>query len=243
MSILRRLKSIFMASANELVDELDDPKISLNESLYKLEESLRKIHRSLVEVSAARQRLVSQYQQVGAVALKHQEQAHAAASLEREDLARVAIGRRLDAQNRLTELETHILSLDGQLETLKSNKADLERKVALFRSKKEELGAVYAASRAQVQFKETVAGISNDLADVGRSIQEAEARILEMRSCSDAIDALMQEGVLTDVLEPGQDNVDRELLRLQRTRQIDDELARLKSGPVMDDPKLLSDNE
>jgi phage shock protein A len=241
MSIIRRLKAIFLSNANQLVDELDDPKISLNESLQKLEDSLRKIQRSLVDVTAARQRLAIQYQQVGAAAIKHQEQARAAAGLQREDLARMALGRRLDAQNRLAELQNHILTLDNQLETLKANQADLERKISLFRAKKEELGAVYAASRAQVQYKETVAGISRDLNDVGNSIQQAEARILEMRSRSDAIDALLQDGVLTDALEPGQDQVDRELMRMQRTQLIEDELARLKSGQPPQDPKLLEE--
>ena len=238
MGILSRLKLIFLAKTNQLVDELDDPKISLNESLARLEDSQHKIQRSLVEVSAARQRLIIQYQQIGAAAIKHQEQARAAVELQREDLARLALNRRLDAQTRLVELEANISTLDSQLESLKANQADLERKVALFRSKKEELGAVFAASRAQMAFKETIAGVSRDLNSVGNSIQQAEARILEMRSRSDAIDALLQQGVLTDALEPGVDSVERLLQRIQRDQIIEKELARLKSGQPFEDPKL-----
>lgn len=241
MGVIQRLKSIFEAKANGLADGMEDPKLSLRVSLHKLEESRGQVIRSLVDVSAARQRLVNQYNQVIAMMEKYQAQALAAIDAGRDDLARTALERKQAAQARRQELEFSIASMDSQVESLKESQLNLERKISLFRSKVEELGAMYDASRVQVQLREQMTGISRDLTDVGHTIQRAEQRILEMRARADAIERLVDEGALVDVLEPGQDDVDRELLRLSRSQAIDAELARLKAPPDQDaPPRMLS---
>jgi phage shock protein A len=50
-----------------------------------------------------------------------------------------------------------------------------------------------------------------------------------MQSRADAIDALVAEGVLSDVLEPDADDIDRELARIGRSQAVEGELARLKA--------------
>jgi phage shock protein A len=63
---------------------------------------------------------------------------------------------------------------------------------------------------------------------VGATIQRTEARIQEMQSRADAIDALVDEGILQDVLEPDVDDIDRQLAEIGRNQAIEEELARLK---------------
>ena len=65
---------------------------------------------------------------------------------------------------------------------------------------------------------------------MGNTIQRTEQRILEMQSRADAIDALVAEGVLQDVLEPETDDIERELARIGRNQAVEDELARLKAS-------------
>lgn len=241
MGIFERLKMVFEAKANDMADAMEDPKLNLRASLQKLEESRGQVIRSLVDVSAARQRLVNQYNLVVTMMEKYQAQAQSAVSAGRDDLARTALERKQAAQVRRQELEGSIASMDAQVDSLKESQVNLERKISLFRSKVEELGAIYDASRVQVQLREQMTGISRDLSDVGHTIQRAEQRILEMRSRADAIERLVDEGTLVDVLEPGQDDVDRELLRLNRSQAVDTELERLKALPNQDPPrKMLS---
>ncbi len=64
---------------------------------------------------------------------------------------------------------------------------------------------------------------------VDNRIQRAEARIQEMQSRADAIDALIAGDVLADVLTPGADDIERQLVRIGRSRAVDKELARLKA--------------
>ena len=54
MSFFARLKAIFSARASQALDDLEDPRASLDYSLTRLQASLRQISDSLVEVSTAR---------------------------------------------------------------------------------------------------------------------------------------------------------------------------------------------
>ena len=229
MSILSRFKDIFQARANGVAEQFEDPKASLDYSLTKLEESRRQISRSLIEVSAAQKRLETQRNQLTAAIEKYERQAQTAVKSEQEDLARIALDRKQEAESRKTELESNIEHLEQQAENLKTSQANLERKIALFRSKKEELKAIYDSSKAQLRVREALSGISDDLADVGNTIQRAEARIREMQSRSDAIEGLVAEGILTDALDPDSDDIDRELSRIGRKQAVEDELDRLKA--------------
>jgi len=230
MSIIARFKAIFAAKANATADSMEDPKASLDYSLRKLEDASRGLSRGLIEVSAAKLRLQAQHDTMAAAAKRYQQQAQAAVDASRDDLARLALERQQDAEARITELETGITGLERQEATIKENRVKLDRKIALFRSRKEELKAIHDSSKAQLRVQEALSGISDDLADVGNTIQRAESRILEMQSRADAIDALVAEGVLQDVLEPESDDIERELARIGRNQAIEEELARLKAS-------------
>ncbi len=230
MSIFTRINAIIEARANAVADMFEDPKASLDYSLNRLEETRARISRGLIEVSAARNRLAAQYGQLEEALRKSDEQAQAAVRAGRDDLARLALERKQEAASRLDGLEKNIAGLEQQAETLKQNQANLDRRVAAFRSKKEELKAIYDSSRARLQMREAVSGVSVDLSDVGNTIRRAEERIREMQSRADAIEGLVSEGVLVDVLEPEQDGLGRELLQVNRKLAVEAELARLKEG-------------
>ncbi|MCL7453083.1 MAG: PspA/IM30 family protein [Anaerolineae bacterium] len=227
--IISRFKAIFQAQANAVADQMEDPKASLEYSLTRLQENRRQLSRSLVEVAAAKGRLETQQGQMATAVEKYADQARAAVEAGREDLARTALERKQEAEARRAELELNISRLEGQLDHLKQSQVNLDRKIELFRSKKEELKSIYNSSQAQLRVREALSGVSEDLADVGNTIQRAESRIQEMQSRADAIDALVSEGVLSDALQPEGDDIDRELARIGRSQAVEDELARIKA--------------
>ena len=229
-TLIARFKAIFAARANAAADSIEDPKASLDYSLRKLEDARRELSRSLIEVSAARRRLQAQRDQMAAAAATYQGQAEAAIDAGRDDLARLALKRKQESEARAAELDANIASLERQEAALKENQIKLDRKIKTFRSRKEELKAVHDSAKAQLRVQESLSGISQDLADVGNTIQRTEARIQEMQSRADAIDALVDEGVLQDVLEPETDDIERELARIGRNQAVEDELARLKAS-------------
>jgi len=230
MSILSRFLASFQARANEIATEFDDPKASLDYSLTRLLEIRGQMNRSLIEVAAAYKRLDDQRAFLASASERHQEQARQAINGGREDIARAALERKQEVDLRRVDLDSSQNSLQLQLQSLKASQVNLERKIAFFQSKKEELKAIYDASRAQVRVREAIAGLSQDMSDIGSTLQRAEARIREMQTRADAIEGLMAQGIFTDVLEPGRDDIDRELARINRTQAVDEELARLRNS-------------
>jgi phage shock protein A len=228
-TIIARFKAIFEARANAAADSIEDPKASLDYSLRKLEDARRDLSQGLIEVSAAKRRLQAQRDQMAAAADRYQQQARAAVTADRDDLARLALERKQESEARMAELDANIVSLERQEAALKENQIKLDQKIKSFRNRKEELKAVHDSARAQLKVQESLSGISQDLADVGNTIQRTEQRILEMQSRADAIDALVDEGVLQDVLEPETDDIERELSRIGRNQAVEEELARLKA--------------
>jgi len=228
-TIIARFKAIFEARANAAADSIEDPKASLDYSLRKLEDARRDLNQGLIEVSAAKRRLQAQRDQMAAAADRYQQQAQAAVTADRDDLARLALERKQESEARMAELDANIVSLERQEAALKENQIKLDQKIKSFRNRKEELKAVHDSARAQLKVQESLSGISQDLADVGNTIQRTEQRILEMQSRADAIDALVDEGVLQDVLEPETDDIERELSRIGRNQAVEEELARLKA--------------
>ena len=229
MSFLARVQAIFGAKANQTLERIEDPRTSLDYSLTRLQASLRQISDSLVEVSTARHTLEAQRAQAQKTIDQTEEQARQAVRLGREDLATRALERKAAAQERLNGLNNNIALLDAQVESLKTSQANLRQKIELFQAKKEELKALYDSSRAQLQVKEATTGISKDLADAGHAIQRAEARIQAMQARVEAIDNLVATGVLDDTLAPEGDDIDRELARMTRSTNIENELKRLKA--------------
>ena len=226
--VMSRFRAIFSARANEAADYMEDPRSSLEFSLRKLEDNRRELSRSLVEVSAAKQRLDMQRSRLAYDLERYQDQAGASLKAGREDLARGVLERKQDAQERLTRLDADLESLDQQVQNLKQNQVKLDRKIALFRDKKEELKSIYDSSRAQLRVREALSGISEDLADVGNTIRRIEERIHGMRSRNEAIHQLISEGVLYEVLEEGSD-IDRQLSEMSRNQLVEEELAQLKA--------------
>ena len=230
MGLIARLKAIFAANANSALDQIEDPRASLDYSLTRLQASLRQISDSLVEVATARRTLEAQRDQAQATVAKYEEQARQAVALGRDDLATRALERKAAAQEQLNSLNSNIASVDAQVESLKASQANLRQKIELFQGKKEELKALYDSSRAQLQVREAATGISKDLADAAHAIERAEIRINQMQARVQAIDNLISAGALEDALSPQGDDIDRELTRLTRAAVVENELNQLKAG-------------
>lgn len=226
--MMARFRANFSARASGAVETLEDPHTSLDYSLYKLEGNRRELSRGIIEVATARLRLQEQRDQAVRGLRKYQEQAELALKSDREDLARTILERKQELEIRRAELEIDLTHLDHQLEVLKQNQLSLERKIDLFYARKEELKSMYDSSKAQLRVREALSGISTDLADVGNTIQRIEKRIASMRARTSAINQLVSEGILKDVLEMGSDDIDRQLTQLQRSQAVEKELTRLK---------------
>ncbi len=231
MGIWNRLTTIFRAKANKALDAAEDPRETLDYSYERQLDLLRDVKRGIVEVTAAKRRLQMQAATQRKDLDKLDVQAKQALSLGREDLARAALERKQLAASQLASFDPQIEQLENEQRRLSEAESRLSAKIEAFRTRKEMIKAQYTAAKAQVRIGEAVTGLSEEMADVGYSIQRAEDKTAQLQSRGDAIGELIDQGVLTDALESGTP-LDRELEKVAAQAQIEQELQRLRGEMV-----------
>ena len=153
-------------------------------------------------------------------------QAKEAVSSNRDDLARMALERKVALQAQSTSLDQQIAELNNEQQKLMAAESRLATKVESFRAKKETIKAQYSAAEAQVKMTESVTGISEEMADVGLAVQRAEDKTDQMKARSAALDELLESGTLEDY--SGGDEIEKELAKAKAKGTVDEELAKLK---------------
>ena len=166
-------------------------------------------------------------------------QARDALAANREDLARLALQRKVGVQQQLEGLETQITQLEGQQQKLTDAEQRLKTKIETFRTQKETIKAQYTASEAQVKISEAATGISEEMADVGLAIDRAQDKTQQMQARAAALDDLVATGALTDFSSGGEDDIDRQLAQVSSGNEVDAQLAAMKAQLGHTDQKQL----
>ncbi len=226
--VWQRIKGIFQAKANKVLDKHEDPRETLDLSYEKQLDSLQKVRRSVADVATARKRIELQAGQLQKQADKLQDQAKAALTQGNEDLAREALARRAALGEQLTDLKTQHDQVSEQEDKLVQTSQRLQSQIEQFRTRKETLKASYTAAEAQTKVGEAVSGISNSMGDAGATMQRAQDKIAGMQARAGAIDDLLASGALTDLAAPV-DDIQAQLDKVSAGSQVDNELAALKA--------------
>lgn len=228
MGIVNRLRNVLGAKVEKGLDALENPKEMLEYSLVQMENGLQSLTRNATELGTAKKRLEMQRETLKVTVIKYAEQAQKAVDLAMEDLAKEALKRKLEAEQRIFGLDHQIQELEGQLEKIFQSQDELRYKIQTFRSKKEELKAIYAASQAQLKVKELLTSVGAESENIGRTVERAETKIQDMQARVKAIDELRENGIVTEVFA-GEDDIERKLQHLGRDAAIEAELAKLKN--------------
>jgi phage shock protein A len=224
----QRIKGIFQAKANKVLDKAEDPRDMLDLSYEQQLQQLQKIRRSVADVATARKRIELQAQGLQKQADKLQGQAKAALQQSNEDLAREALARRAALGEQLAELKVQHDQIVEQEQKLVDTSQQLQARVEQFRTKKETMKASYTAAEATTKVNEAVSGISDSMGNSGAAMQRAQDKIAGMQARAGAIDELLASGALTDLNTPV-DDIQKELDKVTSTSQVDNELAALKA--------------
>ena len=132
----KRIKGIFQAKANKVLDKAEDPRDMLDLSYEKQLQQLQKIRRSVADVATARKRIELQAQGLQKQADKLQGQAKAALQQSNEDLAREALARRAALGEQLADLKVQHDQIIEQEQKLVDTSQQLQSRVEQFRTKK-----------------------------------------------------------------------------------------------------------
>jgi phage shock protein A len=229
VGILSRMSTIFKSKMNQTLDKLEDPRQTLEYSYQKQLELLQNVKRGLADVVASKKRLELQAEKLRAQADTLEQEAKQALAAGREDLARTALQRKAVFSQQIDGLAPQIADLQKEQDRLTAAEQRLSTKVEAFRSQKEVIKAQYTAAQASVKIGEAATGLSEEMADVGMAMQRAQDKTESMRARAAAIDELVEQGTLTDPLQPGQDSVSAELGKISAQAKVDGDLARLKA--------------
>src|SRR5580692_2325197 len=228
MGLFQRAHTILQAKANKALDAAEKPDEMLDLSYEQMLDQINQVKRGLVSITASRKQIELQEQQLQHTVDHLQDQAKAALAQGKEDLAREALSRRAAAQAQIDGMEPQRQQLGEEQEKLEHTLAALQQRVNTFRTQKEVLKAQYSAAQAQSQIGETAAGISKSFGDTGADIQRAQDKIANMQAHAEAVDELLQSGVLEDV-GGDTDDIQKELDEAGTNAQVDSELAALKA--------------
>jgi len=233
MKILKRMKKAFEAKMSKFVDEVEDPEELLDISLQEMKEHLQQVQKSLLELTTIKKGLEKDLEDVKDKAELAQQQAQTAMDIEKEDLARAALEKKADLNEKTTVLKTEIEKIENKIEVIKSNKNTLAEQIKKLEMKREELTFINKSADAQLEVKEIITGASSDITDLNGQIQRAEEKIRKKEARLSAIDELVADGELTNDLN-SKDDIDKSLSQIQRDSKIEEELANLRSKKTGD---------
>lgn len=225
---MNRISTVVKQKVNTLLDKYEDPREALDYSYVKQLEMLNKLRRSLAEVMTARKRLEMQKSKLWDNIHLLDEQARRSLDVNREDLTKLALERKNANLLQVQSLDKQIADMQQEEQKLEETTKRLALKVEEFKSKKEVIKAQYSAAEAQVKIKESVTGISEEMADVGMAMDRAEDKTEKMKAKSQALDDMMNSGVLTDYTS-NKDEIEKELEKITVQSSVEEELAKLKS--------------
>jgi phage shock protein A len=217
---------LFNAEMSSTLDKAEDPRTVLDYAYNQQQELLMTLRRGLVDVATAKQQLEQEAKRLEQRIPQLDDQARRAVAANREDLARVAIERKWLAANEIEGLNKQIAEVEAEKQRLAGQERQLQVRVEQFRTHREVVVARYTAAEAEVRMKESLAGVSGELAELGMAVGRAEEKAERLQARARAIDSLVDLGSFPPV--GGGDFVEAELLRVTVTKEIDAELERIK---------------
>jgi phage shock protein A len=235
VGVFSRFTNYIKTVMSSFLDRAEDPGQTLDYSYQKQNEQLQNLRRSIADVVTSEKRLELQEAQINAQIEKLDGQARQALSVNREDLARLALERKQGLQGQLGTFDTQIAQLKDQQQKFVVMEQRLSARVEAFRTQKEMVKAQYGAAQAQVKIQEAATGISEEMSDVNMAVERAQDKVLQMQARANAMDELTQSGTLPEI--GGGDTLDRQLAQISSQSDVDSELATLKAQMQLPEPE------
>ncbi len=236
MSVLGRVADILQAKTHKLLNKLEDPNELLDLSYEKMIAGLQETKRHLADVVTEQKSLEREQEGAQQQAARAESDARMALQAGREDLARTALASKQGALQKLETLKQAHDNIAAQVGKLITYQKKLEDRIEQFRTQKEVMKSSYAAAQAQVKVTEALTGVGKDLGNVGDAMRRAGDKVAGAQAKADALEGLMQSGVLSDPLDRST-SAEKELNALRSATAIDSELEKLKAEIAAGQPR------
>ncbi|GAA3529886.1 phage shock protein A [Aeromicrobium flavum] len=189
--------------------DLEQVRERLDEAYRTQSRLLSQVRRGVADVATSRKRVEIQLASLRREIDTAGTEARAAVDRGDDGGARRALERQLALEKAATELDDRHAQLRSEEEQLLNSAAGIERQIEDFRIRKDTLSARYSAAQARNEIHGATSGIGATAGEVGRVMADAERHTRELEATADAVDELMNEGILA---RPGESQ-DEALLR------------------------------
>ncbi len=214
MSFLGRVSDLISANVNSMLDKAEDPEKMANEYLRQLTNELYEartaVAASMADETRLEQRRVSSQSESEA----WQSRAEAALRAGDEELAKAALGRKVQAQKLADEYGQQEAAQEEQVDALQNALVQLETRIAEVKAKKELIIAKKNRAQTQEALQRTAASIGR-LSALDK-LDQLEEKVDDRLAKADAMAKLEN------------DSLESRFTDLDKEQAVDSELAELK---------------
>jgi phage shock protein A len=230
MSVFRRFSNIFQQKSNAALDRLEDPSQAIDLSYQQLLEQQQKLRTALVEATTGQKRLENQAAEMDKRIVQLNASAQQAMQSGKEDLATQALTQAEVLGQQRSALDPQIQTISAQVAKLQQAIQRYQAKVQAFASQRESLKASYEASKATSAAGDTLAGIGEHTSDAAMMMQRAQDKIARTQAHADAVDSLLDSGVLdAPLLSGGTSTLDDQITATVVDTNVQAKLAAMKA--------------
>jgi len=221
--IWARLTKVFRArTAQDDSRDVEGLRERLDEAYRTQSQLLSQVRRGVADVVTSRKRVEIQLSSLRREIDAAGTEARTAVDRGDDAAARRAIERQVTLENAAAELEDRHTQLRDEEDRLRDSEGAIERRIEDFRLRKDTLTARYSAAQARAEINDATTGIGSAAGEVGQLMADAERHTRELEARADAVDELMNEGIIR---RPGE--TEDEALR----RRFDEALEGGDDGP------------
>jgi len=228
MSVLNRCAKILKQGADAFLTPAEDPRKGFPTPQGHQRNLLKQVAQALIETRAFNIQLQNRKTALEDRLDSLEEKARQALQAGREDFARQVLQRRQAYVKEIATLNRQIQNSQLENERLQLVKNQLETQIETMQARQQVINARYSAAEAQVRLNETLSGVAEQFSDLGLSLEEREQQAEQMQARAEAINDLLDIGVLENPTFTEFDNVVQELNRFDDSQVIENQLATLK---------------
>lgn len=223
MAILDRIGTIIRANLNDLLDKSEDPEKMLDQILRDMKSAIEEARGQVAEMIAQQRMIEADVQRATAMVNEWDAKARSAVQQNRDDLARDSLRRKADYKKNLDLYQQQLDTQRGLVQKLKDDLGQLEFKYDDAMRRHDEL--INRSRRAAAQQRLSQQAQKFNTMDPTSELSRMEAKIRGQEAQVEADQAM--ESL----------SLDAQFQELERSGDIEDELAKLKSETSAPAPK------
>ena len=184
--LLRRYAGALRKSFDGLLAPAVDPRQAFAGAYERQRELLGLARQALADLAITRGQLEARARALQSQLPQHEQQARRALAAGQEDLARLALRRRHVADAELRALDEHVRELQHKEQALALHEERLATQLAAFEARVKLIAASYSAADAQVRIGDAFDGVSSEMSDLGRALEQVEQQAEHLRTRASA---------------------------------------------------------